>query len=299
MMHRFVKERMHSQGTPSQEDDIFTCCDILDKLTWVSSTCNRFINNIETCDLEAFRRLGGASYELEPVERAFNMWIDSLKRDELKAEQCAMELQRSIALMSHLAEVHIGESLAHYADEVNMRASMIQSCLENSATALSHIKMVSEAKVFTTSIESDEENTDYEEFIRKMDALISQTRSAKVVGSKSIRQLQELKSRSLTLEPSTLSTVETAQNAASELSYFTRTVGMSVLQLLAEEARNVPVTYEVLLDQTPLASLATKMHFATGQVQTFYNLTSSLTQTVEFPSPPPPPPWKGVKVEVL
>ncbi|KAL9136669.1 MAG: hypothetical protein Q9175_002115 [Cornicularia normoerica] len=292
MMHHFVKERMHGQAPPSQEDDILTCCDVLDKLTWVSSMCNRFINNIETCDLEAFRRLGGASYELEPVERAFNVWVDGLKRDELKSSQCAMELQRSIALMSHLAEVHIGEDLVHYADEVNMRAAMMQSFLENSATALSYIKSMSKTKIPTTSVESDEENRDYEEFLQKMDALVSQTRSAKVISSKCIRQLQDLKSRSLTLEPSTLNTVETAQNATSELASFTRTAGMTILQLLTEEARNVPVTYEVLLDQIPFLSLTTKLHSTTGQLQTFYNLTNSLTQTAEFPSPLPPPPWQ-------
>lgn len=292
MMHHFLKERMHGQATPSQEDDIFTSCDVLDKLTWVSSTCNRFINSIETGDLEAFRRLGGASYELEPVERAFNVWVDGLKRDELKSEQCAMELQRSIALMSHLAEIHISEDLVHYADEVNMRATMMQSYLENSATALSHIKSVAEAKISTTNIESDEENADHEEFLQKIDVLVSQTRSAKVISSKALRQLQDLKSRSLTLEPSTFNTVETAQNAASECASFTRTVGMSLLRLVTEEARNIPVTYEVLLDQTPFSSLAAKLNSATGQLQTFYNLSNSLTQTAEFPSPPPPPPWK-------
>lgn len=292
MMHHLIRERMQGHATPGQEDDIFTCCGVLDKLTWVSSTCSRFINQIETCDLEAFRRLGGASYELEPVERAFNIWVDGLKRDEFKSEQCSMELQRSIALMSHLVEVHIGEELVHYADEVNMRAIMMQSYLENSATALSHIKSMSEAKVYTTSIESDEHNTDDEEFLRKMDALVSQTRSTKVMSSKAIRQLQDLKSRSLTLEPSTLNIVETAQNAASEIASFTCTAGMSLLQLLTEEARNVPVTYEVLLDQMPFPSFATKLQYATGQLQAFYNLTNSLTQTVEFPSPPPPPPWR-------
>lgn len=96
MTHHFVKERMQSQTTPGQEDDIFACCDVLDKLTWVASTCDRFINNIQTCNLESFRRLGGASYELEPVERAFNVWIDGLKRDDFKGEQCAMELQRHV-----------------------------------------------------------------------------------------------------------------------------------------------------------------------------------------------------------
>ena len=292
MMHRFVKERMQGQATPSQDDDIFTCCEILDKLTWVSLTCDRFISYIETCDLEAFKRLGGASYELEPVERAFNVWVESLKRDELRSEQCAVELQRSISLMSHLAEVHVGQGLAYYADEINMRATMMQSYLENSATALAHIRTVSETKVSTTSIESDKEGTDYEEFIQKLDLLISQTRSAKVISSKSVRQLQDLKARSLTLEPSTLNTIETAQNVASEYSSLTRTAGMTVQQLVSEETRNVPVTYEVLVDKMPFTSLATKLHSATGQLQTFYNLTSSLTQTVEFPSPPPPPPWK-------
>ena len=294
MMHHFVKERMHGQATSSQEDDIFTCCDVLDKLTWVSSTCDRFINSIETCDLEAFKRIGAASYELEPVERAFNVWIDGLKRDEFKASQCATELQRSIALMSHLAETHVGKDLSHYANEVHMRATMMQSSLENSASALSHMKLVSEAKIPTTSIESDEENTDCEEFVRKMDALISQTRSAKVISSKSIHHLQELQSRSLTLEPSTANTAETSELAASEFASIVRTAGINILHLLTEEARSVPITYEVLLDQFPFSSLATKLHSTIGQLQTFYNLANSLTQTVEFPSPPPPPPWQSL-----
>ena len=292
MMHHFIKEGIHGQAKAGQEDDVFTCCDILDKLTWISSICNRFINNIEMCDIEAFRRLGRASYELEPVERAINVWVDDLKRDGLKSEKCAVELQRSIALMSHLAEIHIEEDLVHYADDVSMRATMMQSYLENSASALSYIKSVSEAKISTTSTESDGEDSDYDQFSRKIDSLISQTRSAKVISSKSLRHLQELKSRSLTLEPSTLTAVETAQNAAAEFASSSRTAGMSILQSLTEEARNAPVTYEILLDQMQFASLATKLHSATGQLQAFYSLASSLAQTVEFPSPPPPPPWK-------
>ena len=292
LMHHFIKERMHGQLIPGQEDDMFTCCDVLDKLVWVSSTCSRFISNIETCNLEAFQRLGSASYELEPVERAFNTWVDGLKRGELKSDQCSMELQRSIALMSHLAEVHISEDLIHYADEVNMRAAMMQSNLENSATAISHIQSLSEAKISATTAESDEERVDEKEFLQKTDAVISQMRSAKVLSSKAVRQLRDLKARSLTLEPSTLHTVETAQNAASELATFTYSTGASILRLLTEETRDVPVTYEALLNQAPLSSLNTKLHSAVGQLQVFYNLTNSLTQTAEFPSPPPPPPWK-------
>ena len=193
--------------------------------------------------------------------------------------------------MDHLAEVHITEDLEHYADDVNMRASMMQSNLENAAAALSHIKSIAEARVPLASVD-DEEDGAYDEFTRKIDSLISQTRSAKVISSKAIRQLEDLKSRSLTLEPSTASTVEILQNATADLASSVRSIGIAILRNLNEEGRTVPVTYEELVAQASFPSLFSKLQSATGHLQIFYNLTSSLTQTVEFPSPPPPPPWK-------
>ncbi len=296
MMHQFIKDRMNGHATPDQEDDIFASCNVLDKLTWVSSTCERFVRSTQTCGLEAFKRLGGASYELEPVERALNTWIDGLKQDEFKGEQCAMELQRSIALMEHLAEIHISEDLEHYADDVNLRAQMMQSYLENTATALTHIKSISATEVPPPSEENEEQNTGYEEFLHKIDSLVSQTRSAKIISSKAIRQLEDMKSRSLTLDPSTLNTVETAQSATSELAASTHSTGSSIIKILHEEGRNAPITPQELLQSitnlSSFPSISSKIHSTLGHLQTFYNLTSSLTQTVEFPSPPPPPPWK-------
>ena len=193
--------------------------------------------------------------------------------------------------MEHLAEVHIPEDLEHYADDVNMRASIMQSNLENASAALSHIKTIAETLVPLASVD-DEEDGAYDDFIRKIDSLISQTRSAKVISSKAIRQLEDLKSRSLTLEPSTASTVEISQNATSDLVSSVRSIGISIFRNLHEEGRTVPVTYEELIAQASFPSLFTKLQSATGHLQIFYNLTSSLTQAVEFPSPPPPPPWK-------
>ena len=94
MLHGIIKERTSNSSTSEHDEEIFSYYDTLDKLTWVSSTCDRFINAIETCDPETFKRLGAASYELEPVERGINAWIDGLKQDEFKAVQCATELPR-------------------------------------------------------------------------------------------------------------------------------------------------------------------------------------------------------------
>lgn len=94
LMHGFIKERMSAKSAPGQEGDIFGCCDILDKLIWIASMCDRFVKSIQIASLEGFGRLEGAIYELEPVERAFNVWIDRMKKDELKEDQCGEELRR-------------------------------------------------------------------------------------------------------------------------------------------------------------------------------------------------------------
>ena len=93
LLHTSIKERINSQSQGPQ-DDVFACCELLEKLTWVSCMCDRFVKFVKICNLESFERLASALYDLEPVERAFSGWIDSLKRDELKEKQCAEELQR-------------------------------------------------------------------------------------------------------------------------------------------------------------------------------------------------------------
>ena len=95
LMHGFIKERVNGQ-IPGHDDEVFVCCDILDKLIWVSMMCDRFVSFVRSSSVEAFNKLESALYDLEPVERAFNSWIDGLKRDELKEQHCAMELQRYV-----------------------------------------------------------------------------------------------------------------------------------------------------------------------------------------------------------
>lgn len=296
MMHGFVKERVNGH-IAGHEEEILICCDILDKLAWISSTCDRFDKSIQISSLDAFGRLESAVYELEPVERAFNGWIDGLRRDELKEEQCATELQRSIALMTHLGEIHISEGLEQYADDIHMRALMMQSYLENTATALSQVKSMSQTKVVPSG-EVDEDDHEMQDFLRKTDSLIVQIRNAKVTASKAVRQLEELKSRFLTLDQSTLPVVEQSQKAASDLASSARNVGLSLFRILNEEGRNTPYTYQEIAlaifssDTQPLSLMSSKINTTTIQVQNFYNLTSSLAQTIEFSSPPPPPPWQ-------
>ena len=204
-------------------------------------------------------------------------------------------MHRSIALVTHLAEVHITEGLEQYAEDIEMRAFMMQSHLESAATSLNSVKSMPQLKIISNSEEDDDNQI--QDLLHKTDDIISQIRSAKVVSSKAIRHLEELKSRSLTLDQTTLPAIEKTQLSTSEIALSARTIGLSVTQLLNEEGRTAPFTYSELYsamssDNLPFSGLASKMTNTTAQLQAFYNITSNLTQTVEIPSPLPPPPWQ-------
>ena len=93
LMHSLTKERLNG-SFPATQVDIFACCELLEKLTWISCMCNRFVRFINICSLESFEKIAGALHDLEPVERAFSGWIDGFKRDDLNEKQCTENLQR-------------------------------------------------------------------------------------------------------------------------------------------------------------------------------------------------------------
>lgn len=197
--------------------------------------------------------------------------------------------------MTHLGEVHITEGLEQHADEVQMRASMLCSHLESAAAALGRVKNLSQQKAISHNDGAEDNNA--QELLGKVDNLLSQIRSAKVISSKAIRHLEDLRSRSLTLEQTTLPAVKQTQVSASDISHSIQSMGLSLTSLLNEEGRTTPFTFPEISnalspDNSPLSDLATRFNTAMVQLQNFYGMTSSLTQTIEIPSPPPPPPWQ-------
>ena len=94
LMHGVIKDKVNGQWRQGNEDDLFACCDLLDKLVWIRGTCDRFISYIQSCTPKAFEKLAIAFHDLDPVERALTTWIENLKKDELKEHQCIEELKR-------------------------------------------------------------------------------------------------------------------------------------------------------------------------------------------------------------
>ena len=199
--------------------------------------------------------------------------------------------------MTHLAEVHITSGFEQRADEIQMRASMLQSHLESAAAALVRVKSLSQQKANSRGDDAEDDDGGAQDLVRRADEMILQIRSAKVVSSKAIRHLEDLRSRSLTLEQTTLPAIEQTQSSTSAVALSIRSIGLSITKLLNEEGRTTPFTYSeisaaISSDSSPFSTLAIQIKSTIAQLQIFYGITSSLTQTVEIPSPPPPPPWQ-------
>lgn len=270
LLHSFVKERILSvpQG---HEDDIFAACDVLDKLAWISAMCRRFVSAISHCSTEAFAKFEGALWELEPVERALNAWIDGLRRDELKEKQCASDLQRTVALMSHLGEIHIQQGIENFGDEILMRTLTMQSHLESTALALTAAKKMVDNAIPASADDEDEELAQH--FSRKVESIINATRSAKVIVTKAVRSLEDLKNRSLSLPLDTLEQFETCEAATKTLALFTRTAGVDLHTLLSEEGRQEQFTWgeiQKTIERT------TKTVFETEESSPFSSFSSRL-----------------------
>ena len=182
-----------------------------------------------------------------------------------------------------------------------MRAFLMQSSLENSAVALSIMKGMAQSKA-PTHYEGQQEDNDGEDeamqhLLHRFDILIAQNRSAKVVSSKAVHQLQELQSRSLTLDPSTLPSIRQSQLSINELVSVSRQSGLSLFNVINEEGRTSPFTYDEILkaidsaDKSPLSNISSILNTATNQIQDFQSLTTNLSQCIEFASPGPAP-WE-------
>ena len=307
----FLKERIANPPRPGHEDDVFWACEAIDKLTWVTAMCDRFVNAISHCPLDHFTRFEGALYELEPVERALDGWIDGLRRDELKEKQCATDLQRTVALLTHLSEVHIpsarpvdaadgedgedGEDQAvdveSCADAMHMRAALCQSRLDLAAISFTTTRAMVQRVIPIASTDSEGNETEDElaqYFLKRAEAVVTQTRSTKVIAARTVRALEDLQSRSLTLHPeNTAPAFEQCEALGRELAEMARRFGTDLHTLLHEEGRTAPYTYSEAQDRIqrtaqesfsanesePFASYLTKLRVLNAQLADLAALT--------------------------
>ncbi|KAL5364159.1 dynein associated protein-domain-containing protein [Aspergillus floccosus] len=302
LMNNSIREMVSEQASPSPEET-FTAYEVFEKLSFIASLCDRFINYITSCSAEDFGGIQATLFEMEPVERTLNFWIEGLKKNEVNMKKCAVELQRSIALLSHLAETHLPSSLETFADELCMRSLLTQSYIDHSASSISRLKSLLQSKIPVPE-EGDEEAT---YFFNKMDALVSQARGLKVAMGKISRSIEELRSRSLALSHDASGPFKVTEEAAKELAELSRNLGENVLLLASDESRTERLTLpEVLKHMSQISTLyaspsepasetndtvtfiSNRLRSIGGNIEELDSLSSDLSITSEFERRPHP-----------
>ncbi|KAL3439338.1 dynein associated protein-domain-containing protein [Aspergillus tetrazonus] len=281
-------------------EDIFSAPDVLEKLLWIDSICGRFGSYIANCSAESFSDIQGAFYELEPVERTLNFWLEGLKKNEINMKKCAVELQRSIALLSHLAETLLPTSLETFADELCMSTTLTQSYIENSVSSMSRLLSLLQSKLPKTE-EGDEEASF---LFNKMESFISQARSLKVATVKINRAVDDLRSRSLALSHDACGPFKQAENAAKDLASLSRQMGENIVQLISDDSRAETISLqEVLTNMSQISALYqsesaenndgmslifTMLRSLSGTLEELGSISSDLSITSEFEKRPSP-----------
>ncbi len=204
--------------------------------------------------------------------------------------------------MLHLAEVHIPDGTEDFANDVHMRAVLVQNSLENTSSAMFMVKDLATNAVSATNTDDDNNGQDV---LRQIDDVIAATRSAKVIVSKAARSLEELKTRFLSLLPETLLAFERCENMSIELRDFSQALGERVLDWSRQEEDDGSGSSRSYIEIEELLHRTTLEHFHTNDIialSTFREklrslhaslsdlnaLANDLSQTIEFESPPHP-----------
>ena len=331
VMNNTIRERIAEQSAISSHEEIFNALEVSEHLLWISSVCDRFVNYINACPQEQFNAIKAALFEMEPVERTLNFWIECLKKNEVNMKKFAVELQRSIALLAHLAETFLPSSPENFAGELTMRANLSQSYLDHSATAIARLKSLIQSKLPAPQVKSQspekteeeaeeneepegnsvEDNTEEKTFaFNKLDAFVSHSRGYKVAMGKIYRALEDLRSRSLALSEHADEPFKKCEAFTRQLSELTRKLGEAVVNLTSDEGRVEPYTLVEILDSMsqastafvqgsetptdgndPLPLLINKLRELGGQMDELDAISTDLSRTAEFERGPHP--WVG------
>ena len=299
-----IRDRNADQSSTSpSHEDFFTAHDVLEKLLWISSLCDRFTSYIESSSAESFSGIKGALFEMEPVERTLNFWLESLKKNEINMSKCAVELQRSIALLAHLAETMLPTSLEASAGELSMRAHLTQSYLDHSASCLLRLRSVLQSKISVP----EGGNEEIPLLFNEMDGLSSQVRGSKVAMGKIYRAVSDLQARSLALPSDASEPFKKVEDSGKDLSSLSRQLGENILALIHDEARTEPLSLTETLDSLSQTSLSfdqvsepksenndamslisTKLRSITESLEELDSISSNLSLTTEFEKRPAP-----------
>lgn len=296
-----IKEKL---GTVAVEF-VFAGIDITKHLFLISVTCQRLADAIETCNADDLSRFATAFFELEPLERGLNNYIDQFRKDEFALKRIDNELERHIAVLNHFySTVPINSSIS-FAYDIHMKAELVQNYLDIIFLSLQHCKALNESsghenERHQNTSDNDIENTStttIDIINHQLDPVIVQARTAKVVAAKISRELKELFDRSMCLNDGFLTHFDNINDFVSQVNAYVQNLANN-LCLKKTESIDGYIKSSDLLDiftnissssnSGPLSTINSQLCTMIEKLNILYTQTTDMSCIVEVLSPPAP-----------
>ena len=297
-----LAERMRDRPHLLQADP-FMVFEVMEKLSLITTLCDRSTHFMSTCSTQEFGKFSGALYELEPVERSMTGWVEALKLDELGSDGPEF-LQRMIGILQDMGEKLTTESRGIKANELVAQSSMVERYAESTAHQLNLIVNAVQSRLGRPSGEDEESQV----FDNKMDQFGTRARTIKYLGGKVTQLLLDLRSRSMCLGEPAWGFFDEAETAAGKIAAMVRAIGKAVLSQLGKLEHEEPLTYASIIDLMTatgqvilqeqdaratmpdgiLTFLASQLHVLQSKVDDLQTKAADINSATEYETPPAP-----------
>ncbi|KAI8076966.1 dynein associated protein-domain-containing protein [Thamnidium elegans] len=165
--------------------------------------------------------MGQVYHDLVGTERRLTGIVDLLRTDDINETECVVELQRIIAQLEHLSEIHLVQSEANHVDQFFGLTRALDLNADRMIVELTFVKQAVDNAAYQENIVITEgrERLDYD-YLEPLGRLIVQAKNSKILSRKLLRQLEDLSEQALTLKSEYLHRFKTLYAISSKLSKF-------------------------------------------------------------------------------
>ncbi|GAN11005.1 dynactin [Mucor ambiguus] len=202
-------------------ESLVAVCEMRQRAGWLSDLGKRFVTFIINCNPLTFIKMGQVYHDLVGTERRLTGIVDLLRTDEINETECVVELQRMIAQLEHLSEIHLVQSEANHVDQFFGLTRALDLNADRMTVELTYVKQAVDhaAQSDNINIIEGRERLDYD-YLEPLGRLIVQAKNSKILAKKLLRQLEDLSEQALTLKSEYLHRFKMLYAISSKLSKF-------------------------------------------------------------------------------
>ncbi|CEP09589.1 hypothetical protein [Parasitella parasitica] len=202
-------------------ESLVAVCEMRQRAGWLSDLGKRFVSFIINCNPLTFIKMGQVYHDLVGTERRLTGIVDLLRTDEINESECVVELQRMIAQLEHLSEIHLVQSEANHVDQFFGLTRALDLNADRMIVELTYVKQAAgnAAQNENISIIEGRERLEYD-YLEPLTRLIVQAKNSKILSKKLLRQLEDLSEQALTLKSEYLHRFKMLYAISSKLSKF-------------------------------------------------------------------------------